>query len=95
MLSEILLNVKIKVEMVCVKLLSLVCLDRGFSRIFVFVYAGSIHNVFWHSPHLAFVQINAEYAFGIRPNQRQMRVWYLSGMNVHLAFPGYRYWGGH
>ena len=30
----------------------------------------------------AFPQINAEYAFGIRPNQRQMRVWHLAGMNA-------------
>ncbi|MDE0482364.1 MAG: hypothetical protein OXI67_07310 [Candidatus Poribacteria bacterium] len=30
-------------------------------------------------PRMVFVQINAKYAFGICPNQRQMRVWHLAG----------------
>ncbi len=37
---------------------------------------------------LVFGQINAEYAFGIRPNQRRIRVWYSakSTPNTRLVF---------
>ena len=37
--------------------------------------------------HLAFPQINAEYAFGIRPNQRRMRAWHSAGMNACRRSP--------
>ena len=36
----------------------------------------------------AFPQINAEYAYGIRPNQRRMRAWHSAGRSYRRGIDG-------